>query len=171
MVRQLPPAHPRRGARRPRGPRRPAGRGPDDALRAACRAGGPDRRRGRPAGPVRAPAEHLYPFISGTGEPPVGRDLTSTELSAYRERQSEDALLAQVEQVAEEIDLDWDRFLADYASDEVAAIVARDEQLGQQIGFTGTPSFVVNGVPVGGYMGPERFREFLDAVLDASTPV
>ena len=114
-------------------------------------------------------AEHLYPFISGTGEPPVGRDLTATELSAYRERQSEDALLAQVEQVAEEIDLDWDRFLADYGSDEVAAIVARDQQLAQQIGFTGTPAFIVNGVPVGGYMGPDRFREFLDAVLDASS--
>ena len=97
----------------------------------------------------------------------MGRDLTATELSAYRERQSEDALLAQVEQVAEEIDLDWDRFLADYGSDEVAAIVARDQQLAQQIGFTGTPAFIVNGVPVGGYMGPDRFREFLDAVLDA----
>ena len=116
-------------------------------------------------------AEHLYPFIAGTGEPPVGRDLTADELGAYRERQTEEALLAQVEQVADEIDLDWDRFRADYASDEVASIVARDQAMGSQLGFTGTPAFVVNGVPVGGYMGPERFREFLDAVLDASTSV
>lgn len=114
-------------------------------------------------------AEHLYPFISGGGEPPVGRDLTEAELGAYRERQTEEALLAQVEAVAEEIDLDWERFLADYRSPEVAALVQRDQQLAYQLGFTGTPALVVNGVPMGGYASPERFDEFLTGVHDAST--
>ena len=41
-------------------------------------------------------AEHLYPFIAGSGEPPVGRDLTSRELDAYRDRQAEGALLEDV---------------------------------------------------------------------------
>lgn len=113
-------------------------------------------------------AEHLYPFISGGGEPPVGRDLTEAELGAYRERQTEEALLAQVEGVADEIDLDWDRFLADYASAEVATLVQRDQQLAYQLGFTGTPAMVVNGVPMGGYASPERFHEFLTGVHDAT---
>lgn len=113
-------------------------------------------------------AEHLYPFIAGSGEPPVGRDLTSQELDAYRDRQAEEALLDRVEQVAEEIDLDLEQFLADYRSEEVAEVVAADQQLAYQVGFTGTPAFVVNGVPLGGYAGPERFEEYLDAVLDAT---
>ena len=113
-------------------------------------------------------AEHLYPFIAGSGEPPVGRDLTSRELDAYRDRQAEGALLDQVEQVADEIDLDLEQFLADYRSDEVARLVAADQQLAYQLGFTGTPAFVVNGVPLGGYAGPERFEQYLDAVLDAT---
>lgn len=113
-------------------------------------------------------AEHLYPFISGGGEPPVGRDLTDAELGAYRERQSEEALLAQVEGLADQIDLDWDRFMDDYESALVAAIVQRDQQLAYQLGFTGTPALVVNGVPMGGYASPERFDDFLTGVHDAT---
>lgn len=113
-------------------------------------------------------AEHLYPFIAGDGEPPAGRELTEQELGAYRQRQAEDALLAQVEAVADDIDLDWERFLQDYESDQVAAIVARDTTLARQLGFTGTPATVVNGVPLGGYRSQDVFSEFLDAVLDAS---
>lgn len=113
-------------------------------------------------------AEHLYPFIAGAGAPPVGRELDDDELSAYRERQTEEALLARVEQVADDIDLDWERFLADYESDEVADSVEADQALAYQLGFTGTPAFVVNGVPSGGYSSPEQFRALLDGVLAAS---
>lgn len=90
-------------------------------------------------------------------------------MGAYRERQAEDALLAEVTRVADEIDLDLDRFLADYSSAEVEGLVARDALLGRQLGFTGTPAMVVNGVPVGGYRSETAFRDLLDAVLDAST--
>ena len=114
-------------------------------------------------------AEHLYPFIAGDGDPPAGRELTDQEMGAYRERQSEDALLAEVLRVADDIDLDWDRFLTDYGSDEVEEIVARDTVLARQLGFTGTPAMVINGVPVGGYRSPEVFEELLDSILDAST--
>lgn len=114
-------------------------------------------------------AEHVYPFIAGAGAPPLGRDLTDVELGAYRERQTEDALLAEVLRVADEIDLDWDQFFRDYQSDEVQRLVARDTALARELGFSGTPALVVNGVPVGGYRSPEAFREFLDGVLAAST--
>ena len=114
-------------------------------------------------------AEHIYPFIAGEGEPPTGRELTDQEMGAYRERQSADALLAQVLRVADEIDLDWNRFMQDYESDEVEAIVARDATLARQLGFTGTPAMVINGVPVGGYRSPATFDELLGRVLEAST--
>lgn len=114
-------------------------------------------------------AEHLYPFIAGSGEPPTGRELTDQEMGAYRQRQAEDALLEQVLLVADEIDLDWDRFLNDYGSQEVEEIVARDALLGRQLGFTGTPAMVINGVPVGGYRSEATFTDLLDRVLDAST--
>lgn len=114
-------------------------------------------------------AEHLYPFIAGDGEPPIGRELEGEELAAYRRRQTEEALLAQVQAVADEIDLDWDRFVADFRSEDVAAIVERDRSIAYQLGFTGTPGFVLNGVPSGGYSGPEQFRAYLEGVLAATT--
>ncbi|MCC5950426.1 MAG: thioredoxin domain-containing protein, partial [Nitriliruptoraceae bacterium] len=113
-------------------------------------------------------AAHLYPFIAGTDEPPMGRDLTADELAAYQVRQSEEAMLRQAELVADEIGLDMDQLRADVADEATAAIVERDQQLAWQLGFTGTPAFVVNGVPQGGYSGPERFSAFLQAVYDAS---
>jgi len=113
-------------------------------------------------------AEHLYPFIAGTDEPPMGRELTPDELAAYQVRQSEDALLRQAELVAEEIGLDMDRLRADLGDPATVAIVEHDQQLAWALGFTGTPAFVVNGVPQGGYSGPERFSAFLQAVYDAS---
>ena len=113
-------------------------------------------------------AEHLYPFIAGGGEPPIGRDMSSDELSAYRVRQSEQALLTQAERVADGIDLDMEQLRSDLADDATTEIVDRDQQLAWQVGFTGTPAFVVNGVPQGGYSGPEGFSSFLQAVYDAS---
>ena len=115
-------------------------------------------------------AEVLYPFISGDGEPPTDRELTEAELGDYRQRQSEEGLLAQVELHADEIDLDYDRFLVDFRSDEAAQRVATDTQLGYAVGFTGTPAMVVNGVPVGGYVSYDAFDEFLTSVLEASAP-
>lgn len=134
-------------------------------------AAGPGARVGAAAGlqdRYWALAEHLYPFIAGGGEPPAGRELTEQELGAYRERQQEDALLAQVEGVADEIDLDWEQFLDDYGSERVTTIVDRDTGLARQLGFSGTPAMVVNGVPLGGYRSADALGEFLDAVLDAS---
>ncbi len=114
-------------------------------------------------------AEVLYPFISGDGEPPTDRELTEAELGDYRQRQSEEGLLAQVELHADAIDLDYEQFISDYHSDEAAARMAADTNLGYAVGFTGTPALVVNGIPIGGYVSYESFDEFLTSVLDAST--
>jgi protein-disulfide isomerase len=113
-------------------------------------------------------AEVLYPFISGDGEPPFERDLSAEELGTYRERQTEAGLLAEVERYADQIDLDYEQFLADYRSPEAQQRVATDTEIGYAIGFTGTPAAVVNGVPLGGFVGYESFDEFLTSVLEAS---
>jgi protein-disulfide isomerase len=114
-------------------------------------------------------AEVLYPFISGDGDPPTDRDLSASEIGGYRERQSEAGLLAEVERWSDEIDLDYERFLIDYRSDEARRLMQDDTDIGYAVGFTGTPSIVVNGVPLGGWVSFETFDEFLTSILDAST--
>lgn len=114
-------------------------------------------------------AEVLYPFISGNGEPPIDRELNEAELGDYRQRQTKAGLLAQVEAHADEIGLDYEQFLIDYDSAEAERRMSEDADIGYAIGFTGTPSIVVNGVPLGGYVGYDAFDEFLTSVLEAST--
>ncbi len=114
-------------------------------------------------------AEVLYPFISGDGDPPTGRELSAAEIGDYRQRQSEAGLLAEVERWADEIDLDYEQFLVDYRSSEAREQVQADTDIGYAVGFTGTPAMVVNGVPLGGWVSAESFDEFLTSVLDAST--
>ena len=114
-------------------------------------------------------AEVLYPFISGDGDPPTDRELSTTELGDYRQRQSEAGLLEEVERWADEIDLDYEQFLTDYRSAEARQLVQTDTDIGYAVGFTGTPAMVVNGVPLGGWVSFESFDEFLTSVLEAST--
>lgn len=114
-------------------------------------------------------AEVLYPFIAGDGDPPTDGDLSAAELGDYRQRQSEAGLLAEVERWADEIDLDYERFLGDYRSAEASEQVRTDTEIGYAVGFTGTPAMVVNGVPLGGWVSFESFDEFLTSILEAST--
>jgi len=113
-------------------------------------------------------SEIMYPYIAGSGEPLFDREPTDEEMAAYHARQAEDAMLAHIESVADEIGLDYERFVTDFRSDAVAQQVDIDTRLGYAIGFTGTPAMVVNGVPLGGFVGYDRFDEFLTNVLDAS---
>lgn len=109
--------------------------------------------------------EVMYPYIAGSGEPLFDREPTDAEMSAYRERQSEDAMLAHIESVADEIGLDYERFVTDFTSTEALQQVDTDTQIGYAVGFTGTPAFIVNGVPVGGFLSYERMDDLLTNVL------
>ncbi|MFV0525589.1 MAG: DsbA family protein [Acidimicrobiales bacterium] len=113
-------------------------------------------------------ADIMYPYITAGGEPLFDRDPTAAEMDAYHERQSETAMLAEVEAAAPTIDLDYDRFVADFHSPTALASMQADTQLGYALGFTGTPAIVVNGVPLGGFASYERFDDFLVSVLDAT---
>lgn len=64
--------------------------------------------------------------------------------------------------VAEDIGLDVDRFRDDLASSELDAAVQQDFAEGQAIGVTGTPAFVINGVPVIGAQPTEVFERTIE---------
>lgn len=114
-------------------------------------------------------AEVMYPYITGGAEPRFdGAEPSAAEKSAYHQRQSELAMLTKIQDVADDVGLDIDRFVADYRSAEAAQQVAADTQMGSSIGFTSTPAMVVNGVPQGGFASYERMNEFLEQIQESS---
>jgi predicted DsbA family dithiol-disulfide isomerase len=64
--------------------------------------------------------------------------------------------------VAEDIGLDVDRFRDDLDSPEIEQAVQEDFAEGQAIGVTGTPAFVINGVPVIGAQPTEVFERTIE---------
>ncbi|WP_107772252.1 DsbA family protein [Nocardioides sediminis] len=72
--------------------------------------------------------------------------------------------------VAEDIGLDVDQFRQDMASPEIERAVEKDFSEGQAIGVTGTPAFVINGVPVIGAQPTEVFEQTIEkAAQDAGS--
>ena len=70
--------------------------------------------------------------------------------------------------VAEDIGLDVDRFRDDLDSAELEQAVQADFAEGQAIGVTGTPAFIINGVPVIGAQPAEVFERTIEkAARDA----
>lgn len=63
--------------------------------------------------------------------------------------------------IAEDIDLDVDQFKADLESDEFQDQVEEDFTEGQQIGVTGTPTFVINGTQI---VGAQPLNTFTDVI-------
>ncbi len=68
--------------------------------------------------------------------------------------------------VAEQIGLDVDRFRADMESKATQQSVAADFAEGQAIGVTGTPAFVINGIPVMGAQPVEVFEESIEQAAE-----
>ena len=76
----------------------------------------------------------------------------------------------QVEAYAEEVGLDLEQFRADFASPEVAAIVAGDEQYLDDLGVSATPSFFLNGdIATDQFLSLEGARQILDDALNGVT--
>lgn len=72
--------------------------------------------------------------------------------------------------IAQDLGLDVKRFSADLASPEVARAVEEDFAQGQAIGVTGTPAFVINGVPVIGAQPTQVFAQTIEkAAQDAGS--
>jgi len=74
-----------------------------------------------------------------------------------------------IEHIAEELDLDMDKFKTDINLPDIQAIIDRDIQNGKKIGVTGTPTIFINGKQ----MMPRTFGDFIsaiDAELKKHTP-
>ncbi len=77
---------------------------------------------------------------------------------------------AYVVAIAEDLGLDVEQFLEDLEAPGTKRAVAEDFAQGQAIGVTGTPAFVINGVPVIGAQPVEVFREAIEqAAADAAS--
>jgi protein-disulfide isomerase len=66
---------------------------------------------------------------------------------------------------AEQLELNMDQFRADRASDEVNSIVQADRAEAQRLGFTGTPTFVLDGQKLD--PTPQSFDEFVKKIDEA----
>lgn len=75
-----------------------------------------------------------------------------------------------IDKIATGLGLDMTRFHADMASAAVQQAVAADFALGQRIGVTGTPTFVINGTPVVGAQPLSVFSQVIDAAAGRPTP-
>ena len=82
---------------------------------------------------------------------------------------SQDALVSQgsafIETAARDVGADVARARQDAATPEVRAIVEADRAEAQRFGFTGTPGFLLNGVPLAGVQTLETFRVVVDRLL------
>lgn len=70
--------------------------------------------------------------------------------------------------VAEDLGLDVDQFLTDMKSAATKGAVQDDFAEGKAIGVTGTPAFVINGVPV---IGAQPTQVFQDIIEEAAAEV
>ncbi len=64
--------------------------------------------------------------------------------------------------IAAELGLDVEQFRADMASETTEQAIAEDFAEGQAIGVTGTPAFVINGVPVIGAQPTDVFEKAIE---------
>ncbi|QFT76447.1 DsbA family protein [Erythrobacter sp. THAF29] len=63
---------------------------------------------------------------------------------------------------AQQIGLDLERARTDAASDVVTVELAKNFQLAQQLGFNGTPGWIVGDTLVNGFVGYDRMKEALE---------
>lgn len=70
--------------------------------------------------------------------------------------------------IAEQLELDTQRFNRDRDSDQIAAQIAGARQQALAHGFTATPTFVINGVVVVGAQQLDYFKAVVDRLLSES---
>lgn len=68
--------------------------------------------------------------------------------------------------IAKELGLDMVKFKEDMASDAAKEKLAKDAKEAESMGISGTPHFLINGVPVSGALPEEEFVKVIEKVLD-----
>ena len=66
---------------------------------------------------------------------------------------------------AGELGLDVEKFKADFASPETAALIAAEQKSGQAAGVRGTPTFFINGRKLVGAQPVTAFKKLIDEQL------
>ncbi len=82
------------------------------------------------------------------------------------ERNAGELSIESLTAVAGELGLDTGRFEQDMQDPDLEQAVRNDLQLGQQLGFTGTPAFVINGRAMIGGQPTDTFRQAIDQAID-----
>jgi protein-disulfide isomerase len=82
------------------------------------------------------------------------------------ERNAGELSVESLTEIAGELGLDTERFAQDMQDPDLERAVRDDLQLGQQIGFTGTPAFVINGRSMIGGQPTDTFRQIIDQAAD-----
>jgi protein-disulfide isomerase len=82
------------------------------------------------------------------------------------ERNAGDLSIESLTAVAGELGLDTEQFEQDMQDSDLEQAVREDLQVGQQLGFTGTPAFVINGRSMIGGQPTDTFRQVIDQAAD-----
>ncbi|GAB6057740.1 DsbA family protein [Desulfonatronum parangueonense] len=69
---------------------------------------------------------------------------------------------AVLESIVARLDIDLDRFAADRASPEAAGRILKDMEEARSFGFSGTPMFLINGIPVRGAVPLQEFQRVVE---------
>lgn len=70
-------------------------------------------------------------------------------------------------QMAESFGLDWAEIQTAMDSDEVAAVIAKNHDLGRRMQINGTPAFVMENQMLRGYLPPDAMRQVLAEVRES----
>ena len=73
-----------------------------------------------------------------------------------------------VERLARASDVDVDRMKADMDDPKITERILRNRKLAQQLRIEGTPTFVIGGKVVRGYVPLQKLEEEVKAVRDAA---
>lgn len=69
---------------------------------------------------------------------------------------------------AQELELNMEQYDADVASQEVFDAISRGQDSGQQLGFTGTPSFLLNGEEIDTPRSYEELQQLIQDAIDSN---
>lgn len=76
---------------------------------------------------------------------------------------------ARMREIAAQLKLDEDAFAKDLTSEKLLQDIQRDGREAQDLGISGTPSFLINGQPVQGAQPVEAFDAVIDKVLKGTS--
>jgi protein-disulfide isomerase len=82
------------------------------------------------------------------------------------ERNAGELSIGSLTEIAGELGLDTGRFEQDMQDSDLEQAIRADLQVGQQLGFTGTPAFVINGRSMIGGQPVDAFRQIIGQAAD-----